>query len=215
MTSMVARPVERARITRRSIVLATSWILMTCGVLSLAYAGYVKVDASAYQAIAIRRLELSRPALQPRILAEGDVIGEILVPHLHLKAIVVQGDSSSILRRAVGHLSQTALPGEPGNVALAAHRDTFFRPLHKIRPGDVVTFDVPGREFRYEVESTRVVSPKEVGVLHPSSTGRELTLITCYPFDYIGPAPDRFVVRAREIGTASPEQRARTASPQP
>ena len=101
MTSMVARPVERARITRRSIVLATSWILMTCGILSLAYAGYVKVDASAYQAIAIRRLELSRPALQPRILAEGDVIGEILVPHLHLKAIVVQGDSSSILRRAV------------------------------------------------------------------------------------------------------------------
>ncbi len=215
MTRIVAPPVERARTTRRSIVLATSWILIIFGILSLAYAGYVRIDASAYQAIATRRLELSKPALQPRILAEGDVIGEILVPRLHLKAIVVQGDSSSILRRAVGHLSETALPGESGNVALAAHRDTFFRPLRKIRPGDVVTFDVPGREFRYEVESTLVVSPNEVGVLHPSSTSRELTLITCYPFDYIGPAPDRFVVRAREIGTASPEQRARTASSRP
>jgi len=215
MTRIVAPPVERARTTRRSIVLATSWILIIFGILSLAYAGYVRIDASAYQAIATRRLELSKPALQPRILAEGDVIGEILVPRLHLRAIVVQGDSSSILRRAVGHLSETALPGESGNVALAAHRDTFFRSLRKIQPGDVVTFDVPGREFRYEVESTLVVSPNEVGVLHPSSTSRELTLITCYPFDYIGPAPDRFVVRAREIGTASPEQRARTASSRP
>lgn len=215
MTSIGAPPVERARTTRRSIVLANSWALIIFGILSLAYAGYVKVDASAYQAIATRRLELSKPALQPRILAEGDVIGEILVPRLHLRAIVVQGDSSSVLRRAVGHLSETAFPGEPGNVALAAHRDTFFRPLRKIRPGDVVTFDVPGREFRYEVESTMVVSPDEVGVLHPSSMSRELTLITCYPFDYIGPAPHRFVVRAREIGSASPEPRAGRASLRP
>jgi sortase A len=116
------------------------------------------------------------------------------------KAIVVQGDSPRILRRAVGHLSKTALPGEFGNVALAAHRDTFFHPLREIRPGDIVTLNIPGQQFRYEVDSTLVVSPSESGVLQPSSV-RELTLITCFPFGYVDPAPNRFVVHAREIGS--------------
>lgn len=198
MISVFALPVERPRITRGSVILATSWIFMIAGILFLAYAGYVVTEASAYQTIEIRRFEYPKPPVQPSILAEGDVIGEITVARLGLKAIVVQGDSPRILRRAVGHLSKTALPGEFGNVALAAHRDTFFHPLHEIRLGDIVTLDIPGQQFRYEVDSTLVVSPSESGVLQPSS-GRELTLITCFPFGYVGPAPNRFVVHAREI----------------
>jgi sortase A len=173
---------------------------MIGGILLLAYAGYVVTETSAYQTTEIRRFEYSTLPVQPRIL---DVIGEITVARLGLKAIVVQGDSPRILRRAVGHLSKTALPGEFGNVALAAHRDTFFHPLRDIRQGDIVTLNVPGQQFRYEVDSTLVVSPSESGVLQHSS-GRELTLITCFPFGYVGPAPNRFVVHAREIGSHNP-----------
>jgi sortase A len=173
---------------------------MIGGIFLLAYAGYVVTEASAYQTIEIRRFEYSKPPAQRRILAEGEVIGEIAVARLGLKAIVVQGDSPRILRRAVGHISETALPGEFGNVALAAHRDTFFHPLRDIRQGDIVTLNMPGQQFRYEVDSTRVVSPRESDVLQPS-TGRELTLITCFPFGYVGAAPNRFVVHAREIGS--------------
>jgi len=154
-------------------------------------------------------------AAPPKAQDPREQMTRLSIPSIDLDAIVVEGTSTRQLAIAPGHMTDTAAPGESGNSVITAHRDTFFRSLRKIRPGDVVTFDVPGREFRYEVESTLVVSPNEVGVLHPSSTSRELTLITCYPFDYIGPAPDRFVVRAREIGTASPEQRARTASSRP
>jgi sortase A len=201
MISVFAPPVDRTRTTRGSVILVTSWILMIGGILLLAYAGYVVTEASAYQTIEIRRFEYSKLPAQRRILAEGEVIGEIAVARLGLKAIVVQGDSPRILRRAVGHISETALPGEFGNVALAAHRDTFFHPLREIRPGDIVTLNIPGQQFRYEVDSTSVVSPSESGVLQHSSR-RELTLITCFPFGYVGPAPNRFVVHAREIGSS-------------
>ena len=93
------------------------------------------------------------------------------------------------------------MPGESGNIALAAHRDTFFRPLRRIQHGDIVTVDIPGQQFRYEVESTQIVSPDESRVLQ-ASTRRELTLITCFPFAYVGRAPNRFVVRAHEIGSS-------------
>ena len=214
MISIFALPVERPQTKAGFIVAAAaSWVLVICGILLLAYSAYIKADAGAYQAIEARRFKLSKPALQARIPSNGDVIGEIQIPRLDLKAIVVQGDSFNILRRAVGHISETALPGEPGNVALAAHRDTFFRPLRQIRPGDLVTFDTPGRRYRYQVESTRVVSSREIGVLHPSSAGRELTLITCFPFDYIGSAPNRFIVRAKEVGPSFPREPARTDNP--
>lgn len=200
MISIFASPVERPRTTGVSIVLATSWILMIGGILALAYAGYVTTEASAYQTIETRRFEYSKPPVQPHILAEGDVIGEIRIPRLGLKAVVVQGASAQVLRRAVGHLPQTALPGESGNIALAGHRDTFFRPLRGIHRGDIVMFDIPGRQFRYEVESTQIVSPEGTSLLQ-ASTERELTLITCFPFAYVGPAPNRFIVHAREIGS--------------
>jgi sortase A len=108
------------------------------------------------------------------------------------------------LQRAVGHIPETALPGEMGNVVLAGHRDTFFRPLREVRPGDVITLKTPDGSFQYRVESTAVVPPSDVRVLQASSE-RTLTLITCFPFHYVGPAPNRYIVRAREVGT-SPEQ---------
>jgi sortase A len=109
---------------------------------------------------------------------------------------MVQGDAANILQHAVGHLAETALPGESGNVVLAAHRDTFFRPLKRIRVGDIITLRTVKGDFEYWVESTAVVSPDAIEVLRPTD-GRTLTLITCFPFSFVGPAPNRFIVRAR------------------
>jgi sortase A len=90
------------------------------------------------------------------------------------------------------------LPGASGNVALAGHRDTFFRPLRDIRVGDQIRFQTQERSFNYVVDSIEIVTPADIRVLE-SSTGHELTLLTCFPFHYVGPAPKRFIVHAREV----------------
>jgi sortase A len=179
-------------------------VLLTTGSLALAYSAYVVIDAQAYQAIEQRRFERARQnAVTARpALVEGRSIGEIQIPRLGITAIVVQGDSPAILQRAVGHLADTPLPGESGNVVLAGHRDTFFRPLKGIRAGDVITLKTRDGDFEYLVESTAVVRPSDIQVLLPTG-GRILTLITCFPFSYLGSAPDRFIVRAREVKARS------------
>lgn len=177
---------------------AAYYCFLAGGILGLGYATYVVADARVYQAVEESRLSNMRPVQGPRALVEGDVIGEMKIPRLDLKTIVVQGESAGVLRRAVGHLTETALPGEAGNVTLAGHRDSFFRPLRAIQPGDAITIKTPDGEFDYQVESTQVVLPSDVQVLQPSGE-KTLTLITCFPFYYVGPAPKRFIVRARQI----------------
>ena len=171
-------------------------VLLGAGLLSLGYAGYVVSSAKAYQAIEMRRFEETRDNVVPTpALIEGGSIGEIQIPRLGLTALVVQGDSESVLQHAVGHLADTALPGEPGNIVLAGHRDTFFRPLKRVRAGDAITLRTRDGDFEYLVESTAVVRPTDLDVIQPTDRPT-LTLITCFPFHYVGPAPDRFIVRA-------------------
>ncbi len=175
------------------------YFFLAGGVLGIGYATYVVVDARAYQAMEEARLPDMRPVLGPHLAAAGDVIGELKIPRLEIKTIVVQGESSKVLRRAVGHVPETALPGEPGNVVLAGHRDSFFRPLRNIRVGDAITIRTTDGEFEYQVESTKVVWPSDIEVLQPSGENT-LTLVTCFPFYYLGSAPKRFIVHARQVG---------------
>jgi len=181
------------------------YFFLALGLLALCYAGFVFADSHVYQALEMKKFTQASPLSEPHILAEGEVIGEIQVPRLGLNAIVVQGDSPANLRRAVGHIPKSALPGEWGNVALAGHRDTFFRPLRAIRLGDEIQFKTAQHSLRYVVESIEVVAPNDIQVLDPS-TGRDLTLLTCFPFHFVGPAPKRFIVRAHEVDAALPEQ---------
>jgi len=177
-------------------------VLLAAGIFALGYAAYVVADAKAYQASELRRFEEARQTRAlPRapVPAEDGSIGELEIARLGLATMVVQGDSPAVLRRAVGHLADTALPGEAGNVVLAGHRDTFFRPLKGIRAGDLIVLKTRGGDFEYRVESTSVVAPADVQVLQPTG-GRTLTLVTCYPFSYLGSAPDRFIVHARQTG---------------
>jgi sortase A len=148
----------------------------------------------------MRRFEETRGNVVPSpSLVEGGSIGEIQIPRLGLTALVVQGDSEAVLQHAVGHLVDTALPGEPGNIVLAGHRDTFFRPLRRVRAGDAITLRTRAGDFEYLVESTAVVRPTDLAVIQPTDRPT-LTLVTCFPFYYVGPAPDRFIVRARAKG---------------
>ena len=131
------------------------------------------------------------------------IIGRLSVPRLHLSAMVSEGIDGNTLNLAIGHIPMTALPGQAGNVGVAGHRDTFFRPLKDLRTNDEIQFSTPDGTFVYEVESIVVVEPEDVGVL-ASSGENVLTMVTCYPFSYIGAAPKRFVVRARQVSAGPP-----------
>jgi sortase A len=138
---------------------------------------------------------------RPPNSAEGSLVGRIDIPRLDLSAVVFEGTSDDTLARGVGHLRGSAGPGERGNLVLAGHRDTFFRELRNIRQGDEVNIMGPQGESEYQVESTAIVEPDQTEVLKPGD-GSTLTLITCYPFRYIGNAPQRFIVRATRVGKA-------------
>ena len=175
----------------------------------LAYCGVVMIDTWIFQQGERRQLEqflaeqprpplaTISPAKSPPAAGNG-LVGRIDISRLGLSAMVVEGTSSKSLRRAVGHVSGTGLPGQPGNVGISGHRDTFFRPLRHIQQNDIITLTTPRGEYRYRVVYTKIVSPHDVAVLDPSRD-EILTLVTCYPFYFVGSAPDRFIVRAERI----------------
>ena len=182
----------------------------TIGCLALGYCAFLWGRAQYDQAEGNWALEHSLPgdpapaagpSRRPPYSAEGSLVGRIDIPRLDLSAVVFEGTSDDTLARGVGHLRGSAGPGERGNLVLAGHRDTFFRELRNIRQGDEVDVMGPQGEFEYQVESTAIVEPDQTEVLKPGD-GSTLTLITCYPFRYIGNAPERFIVRATKIGKA-------------
>jgi sortase A len=140
------------------------------------------------------------PGPRPR-LERGTVIGKVEVPRLKISAVVRSGVDDKTLKRAVGHVPKTALPGEPGNVGIAAHRDTFFRNLKGIKIGDVIRMVTPSGTYEYAVDSLKIVWPRNIEVLDPTPEPA-LTVVTCYPFNYVGSAPKRFIVRAKQVSPA-------------
>jgi sortase A len=202
-------------------------LFFVVGVLALSYVSFALLDARLYQAYQTWRFEqalkkhdqsisnaerLDLPAF-PKVLdktqpvrtenlgvrgRDGSPLGRIEISRIGLAAMILEGTDDGTLRRAVGHIQGTPLPGGSGNVAIAGHRDTFFRPLRSIRKDDEITVATLNGSYRYRVESTRVVEPEDTQVLD-ASTEATLTLVTCYPFSFVGSAPKRFIVRARRI----------------
>jgi sortase A len=133
-------------------------------------------------------------------LVPGELIGRVDIPRLKLSAAVAEGDDDKTLGKAVGHLPDTPLPWQRrGNVGLAAHRDGLFRALGGIRIDDEVRVVTRQGEYHYRVKKTHIVDPDDVWVLAPT-TRPTITLITCYPFSFVGNAPQRFVVQAELVG---------------
>ena len=181
------------------VPLWTQRILFAGGILMLAYCGFVVVDTWVFQKQENAALERFVPAHANLPVVDLDgLIGRMEVVRLGVSVMVVEGTSNKTLRRAVGHIAGTALPGQAGNVGIAGHRDTFFRPLRNIQPDDLITLTTLRGEYRYRVVSTKVVGPDNIAVL--DSDGSEvLTLVTCHPFYFLGSAPNRFIVRATRI----------------
>ena len=188
------------------------WIergLVVVGASCLIWVGAIAMHAVTYQAEQDRRLaRLSLPtndlvadrALDGAISRHDAAlpIGRLEIPRIGLSAVVMEGDDEHTLKDAVGHLPDTPLPWQDGNAALAGHRDTFFRPIRRLNTGDEIRLVTPRGTFRYRAMRQVVVEPDELWVLAPSPTAA-LTLITCYPFDFVGSAPRRFVVHAERI----------------
>jgi len=182
------------------------YVLLTAGLAILGYCGAELMNSHIQQARGARELERQFDQTQldqtwrnpPATITDGTPVGQLQIPTLHLSAVVFQGTSDGILAQGVGHLDASAFPGRAGNVVLAAHRDTFFRSLRHIRKGDLVQVTTPYGIRTYAVDSTEVVKPTETGVMASTATPT-LTLITCYPFYYVGHAPKRFIVRASPV----------------
>ncbi len=185
--SSQTREAERARAPRA---------LAALGVLALLSARAAVAAAPDVTTSPVLR-EQDVPAYPP-VSAADPVVGRIEIPRVGVSAPILEGVDDATIRRAVGHFPETPLPGQDGNAALAAHRTTDFYGLRHIRIGDEVTVTSARGAFRYRVERTWVVKPEEVSVLDPVP-GKVLTLVTCYPFDYDGSAPERFIVRARAV----------------
>jgi len=193
-------------------------IILVLGITSLGYVGYALLDAQLFQAYENRRFDnavkyqstieakqekflvtspskIEAPPLQ---VEEGSILGRVKIDRLGISIIILEGTDAKTLRRGVGHIEGTALPGVHGNVGLAGHRDTFFRPLRNIREGDQISLITVNGSYQYRVDSLTLVEPDDVAMLKDMG-GSTLTLVTCYPFDYIGPAPRRFIVHANRI----------------
>jgi sortase A len=193
--------------------------LLIAGTLALGYSGAVTLRGFLYQRHAIEQLEKkdvtqsSRSAgVQPgltenasppygralqRVVA-GSSFARLSIDRLHIDVAVIEGDSDADLRLGAGHVPYTALPGNSGNVGIAAHRDTFFRPLRNIQKGDIIALSTPEDTYEYRVDSTQIVTPDHSEVLGPTPEP-SLTLVTCFPFYYVGSAPKRFIVRAHQL----------------
>lgn len=192
-------------------------LFLWLGIALLVYAGGTIAYAGIYQRYQSWRFERARlsttarnieelKAAAPKVikapivedmadLREGDLVGKLGVPRIGISVMVLQGIESDTLIAGAGHVPGTPLPGAAGNVAIAAHRDTFFRKLEGIVSGDSIQFATVRQTYEYVVDSTEIVDPEDTRVME--SRGRsELTLITCYPFYFIGSAPKRFVVHA-------------------
>ena len=193
-------------------------LLWMAGCAALAYCAYTSIQAGITQARLSRALERERhvqnhagPSMKPVTAdatwdrtetntrtdawSKDNLVGRLSIPRLGLSAMVLEGDDVRTLRVGLGHIPGTAEPGKPGNVGIAGHRDTFLQPLRSIDRGDRLILETVEKTYRYRVSSIEIVETQNVSVLAPGKDD-ELTLVTCYPFSYIGPAPKRFIVHA-------------------
>jgi sortase A len=215
---MPRMPGRRWRLLR-----AIEWLCLSVGLVCLGWYAVVMVRAIEYQRAESARLDratesarqespshskVERPPIENPTIERSEptssdkpdhqLIGRLEIPRLKLSVMVVDGDDPATLKMAAGHLPDTPLPWELGNSAVAGHRDSFFRPLSEIKLNDNLIMMTPHGEFHYAVSSLRVVEPNDLTVLRQNGRSA-LTLVTCYPFSYVGQAPKRFIVRADHV----------------
>ncbi|HEX4664942.1 MAG TPA: class D sortase [Terriglobales bacterium] len=191
-----------------------SVILMIAGVILLGYVGseywamYREQQALRQQWQEQQKVQSSAESVAAPVKDDG--LTRVSIPKINLDVIVVEGTNHKALRVGPGHLKQTPAPGELGNSVISAHRDTFFRHIYELAKGDEIQVRRNGRTYTFEVTGKKIVQPNDVSILNNTPDAR-LTLITCYPTYYIGPAPQRLIVFSKLIGdTHKAAQQAQT-----
>jgi sortase A len=208
---MSSTPDRKDGALRRWIRRVLRWaerLFLVVGAICVAWVLETTLRATIYQLYAKSELdhvaarELPADAWRPSILEppspDDSLIGVLTIPSVNLSVAIVEGDDDQALRIAAGHLADTPLPWDEGNSAFAGHRDTFFNPLQDLRVGDEMSLATRHGTFRYRVVVVTIVAPDDLSVLGPTGNV-SLTLITCYPFSYLGPAPQRFIVQADRV----------------
>ena len=186
----------------RDLILGVERGLLASGVGLGLWSGAVLLEARFVQQLPVPAAAATTlPGEAPRAPSAraavkiGSWIARLDGPSVSLSATVLEGSDDGTLARGAGHIEDTAFPGDAGNVGIAGHRDTTFRPVRHLRLGDPLLLTTANHVYRYRISRTTIVDPEDVYVLddaaHPT-----LTLVTCYPFEYIGHAPRRFIVSA-------------------
>lgn|SRR5262245_37476616 len=177
---------------RSRVLLCIEATLVVVGVALAVWSAATLMEARRTRSLPIEPVRVTMARAAPE---RGTVIGRIDIPSLQISTPVLEGTDDETLRRGSGHIEDTPFPGEPGNIGIAGHRDTIFRPLERVKIGDELLLTTAGRVYRYRIVKTSIVMPEEVSVLDPTERPA-LTLVTCYPFWFVGHAPRRFIVSA-------------------
>ena len=186
------------------------WVFLLSGAAALGYFLFAIFDSHLYQADQEATFDELRSiggapgtaGKQGREKIDPRLVGRLIVPRLQLSVMVRDGIDHKTLRRAAGRIPGTARPGEPGNLGIAGHRDSFFRGLRNVRKNDLIRLTTLDAAYEYAVDSVKIVRPEDVSVLK-SAGGSALTLVTCFPFDYVGSAPKRYIVHARLVDSTA------------
>jgi sortase A len=201
--------------TRQTVLLWLERGLLAAGVVLAAWCAAVLVEAQFHNSLPVTApLIVTQTVLpgdegaaaphpaSPAAPASGTLLGRLTAPSVGLSTTVLEGSDDATLRLGSGHIEDTPFPGQPGNVGIAGHRDTTFRPLRRIHVGDPLEFTTSDHLYRYRISRTLIVGPDDVYVLDPTDQPT-LTLVTCYPFEFIGHAPKRFIVQATLADTGA------------
>ena len=200
------------RSKKKQILYIAQIVTLIVGGLLLAWPTFIYIKSTLVQRSGSRQIdhayELSKkrapespspsPPIRtraPRPVTKGAVLAKFEIPRLKMSLVVLEGTDAGTLDKSIGHVESTAEPGEYGNIGIAGHRNTHFRKMEWIRRGDEIILKGPEDRYRYLVDSIRLVTPDDVEVL-ADSLGPAVTIITCFPFEYVGHAPNRFIVRA-------------------
>jgi sortase A len=177
--------------------------------------GDTSVDAAAAAVVPSSHTVL--PAVNKEITqTAGGAIAVLRIPKIHLEVPVLNGTDALTLNHAVGRIIGTAKPGQRGNIGIAGHRDGFFRKLGSLEVGDAIELQTTAGIETYEVDAIQIVTPDNIGVLQPRHVA-SLTLVTCYPFHFVGSAPQRYIVTASLVrgATNGPGHSTLRPAPQP
>lgn len=200
--------IEQRLHSRKWKWLANLMILLGAGLFLFALLSYLhgywlqyllSKEWEARQAEELKELKgkaTSRPSALSYNLPKGEIVAKLEIPKIGLDTIIVEGIDNSTLKKGPGHYPGTVLPGQRGNCIIASHRDTFFRNVGELDINDPIKVSMAGYNYTYVVTNKQVVKPTDLTPMNPTSYPA-LTLITCYPFHYIGPAPKRYIVTAQ------------------